>query len=90
MGSNWRFLALVFVVVFANFHGHNHASKSAFNQAFLHAYIHIFSAPNYSFIQEATSVPQVSFYDYIIIGGGAAGCPLAAALSTQDAKDTAK
>ncbi|KAK6289479.1 hypothetical protein POUND7_001020 [Theobroma cacao] len=40
-----------------------------------------FAAPNYSFIQEATSAPTVSFYDYIIIGGGTAGCPLAATLS---------
>ncbi|XP_021282963.1 protein HOTHEAD-like [Herrania umbratica] len=38
-------------------------------------------APNFSFIQEATSAPAVSFYDYIIIGGGTAGCPLAATLS---------
>ncbi|KAK8507898.1 hypothetical protein V6N13_140637 [Hibiscus sabdariffa] len=70
MGLKWRFLTLVSVVVFANFHGHNHADE----------------APNYSFIQEATSDPQVSFYDYIIIGRGAAGCPLAATLSTRDAK----
>ncbi|KAK8507902.1 hypothetical protein V6N11_045890 [Hibiscus sabdariffa] len=66
---SWRFLALVSVLVFVNFHGLNHAEE----------------APNYSFIQEATSAPQVSFYDYIIIGGGAAGCPLAATLSTRDA-----
>ncbi|XP_017972935.1 PREDICTED: protein HOTHEAD [Theobroma cacao] len=38
-------------------------------------------APYYSFVQESTSAPQVSFYDYIIIGGGTAGCPLAATLS---------
>ncbi|XP_022743861.1 protein HOTHEAD-like [Durio zibethinus] len=42
-------------------------------------------APNFSFIQEATSAPAFSFYDYIIIGGGTAGCPLAATLSTRDA-----
>ncbi|KAG4180536.1 hypothetical protein ERO13_A10G171000v2 [Gossypium hirsutum] len=65
-----RFLALVFIVVFANFHGLNYAEK----------------APKYSFIQEATSAPEVSFYDYIVIGGGTAGCPLAATLSTRDAK----
>ncbi|OMO85968.1 hypothetical protein CCACVL1_09889 [Corchorus capsularis] len=35
-----------------------------------------------SFVQEATSAPRVSYYDYIIIGGGTAGCPLAATLST--------
>ncbi|XP_057976747.1 protein HOTHEAD [Malania oleifera] len=38
-------------------------------------------APNYSFVQQATSAPSVSFYDYIIVGGGTAGCPLAATLS---------
>ncbi|EOY23061.1 Glucose-methanol-choline (GMC) oxidoreductase family protein, putative [Theobroma cacao] len=38
-------------------------------------------APYYSFLQESTSAPQVSFYDYIIIGGGTSGCPLAATLS---------
>ncbi|KAL6956138.1 Oxidoreductase [Sarracenia purpurea var. burkii] len=29
----------------------------------------------------ATSAPETSYYDYIIIGGGTAGCPLAATLS---------
>ncbi|XP_057775703.1 protein HOTHEAD-like [Salvia miltiorrhiza] len=38
-------------------------------------------APNYSFMQQASSAPPVSYYDYIIIGGGTAGCPLAATLS---------
>ncbi|EOY09826.1 Glucose-methanol-choline oxidoreductase family protein isoform 1 [Theobroma cacao] len=38
-------------------------------------------APNISSIQEATSAPAVAYYDYIIIGGGTAGCPLAATLS---------
>ncbi|XWS48382.1 hypothetical protein CRYUN_Cryun13aG0071800 [Craigia yunnanensis] len=38
-------------------------------------------APYHSFVQEAASAPEVSFYDYIIIGGGTAGCPLAATLS---------
>ncbi|GMI70267.1 hypothetical protein like AT3G56060 [Hibiscus trionum] len=61
-----KFIALVFVVVFAYFNGLNYAEK----------------APKFSFIQEATSAPEVSFYDYIIIGGGTAGCPLAATLST--------
>ncbi|KZV45305.1 hypothetical protein F511_04043 [Dorcoceras hygrometricum] len=37
--------------------------------------------PNYSFIRQGTSAPAVSYYDYIIIGGGTAGCPLAATLS---------
>ncbi|MBA0634607.1 hypothetical protein Godav_029779 [Gossypium davidsonii] len=38
-------------------------------------------APYYSFVHEAAMAPEVSFYDYIIIGGGTAGCPLAATLS---------
>ncbi|KAG6397003.1 hypothetical protein SASPL_143164 [Salvia splendens] len=38
-------------------------------------------APNYSFLHQATSAPPLSYYDYIIIGGGTAGCPLAATLS---------
>ncbi|CAN0891630.1 (R)-mandelonitrile lyase-like, partial [Linum grandiflorum] len=32
-------------------------------------------------VQEATTGPPVAFYDYIIVGGGAAGCALAATLS---------
>ncbi|XP_021282966.1 protein HOTHEAD-like [Herrania umbratica] len=47
----------------------------------LHGFSYGEKAPNYSFIQEATSAPIVSFYDYIVIGGGTAGCPLAATLS---------
>ncbi|KAI7743979.1 hypothetical protein M8C21_001746 [Ambrosia artemisiifolia] len=36
---------------------------------------------NYAFMNEATKAPKVSFYDYIIIGGGTAGIPLATTLS---------
>jgi choline dehydrogenase len=32
-------------------------------------------------MKNAVESPAVSFYDYIIIGGGTAGCPLAATLS---------
>ncbi|CAN0891626.1 Protein HOTHEAD, partial [Linum grandiflorum] len=39
------------------------------------------TAPYFSFVQEATTGPPVAFYDYIIVGGGAAGCALAATLS---------
>ncbi|XP_004511612.1 protein HOTHEAD-like [Cicer arietinum] len=35
----------------------------------------------YTFMQNATSAANISYYDYIIIGGGTAGCPLAATLS---------
>ncbi|XP_024995865.1 protein HOTHEAD-like [Cynara cardunculus var. scolymus] len=37
--------------------------------------------PNYTFMHEATEAPRVSFYDYIVIGGGTTGIPLAATLS---------
>ncbi|CAA2986226.1 HOTHEAD-like isoform X1 [Olea europaea subsp. europaea] len=39
------------------------------------------TVPNYSFMHQATSAPAVSYFDYIIIGGGTAGCPLSATLS---------
>jgi choline dehydrogenase len=36
---------------------------------------------NYTFMKDAALAPIVSYYDYIIVGGGTAGCPLAATLS---------
>ncbi|KAK9059130.1 hypothetical protein SSX86_021749 [Deinandra increscens subsp. villosa] len=38
-------------------------------------------APNYTFMHEATEAPSVSFFDYIVIGGGTTGIPIAATLS---------
>lgn len=38
-------------------------------------------AQKYRFIKEATVAPPSSTYDYIVIGGGSCGCPLAATLS---------
>ncbi|XP_050387854.1 protein HOTHEAD [Argentina anserina] len=38
-------------------------------------------APDFTFVNDATSAPPQIFYDYIIVGGGTAGCPLAATLS---------
>jgi choline dehydrogenase len=38
-------------------------------------------AVTYTFQREAVQAPPVAYYDYIIIGGGTAGCPLAATLS---------
>ncbi|KAG0456996.1 hypothetical protein HPP92_022153 [Vanilla planifolia] len=38
-------------------------------------------APKYRFLKQATDAPPVSYYDYIVVGGGTAGCPLAATLS---------
>ncbi|XP_052199192.1 sinalpyl alcohol oxidase Nec3-like [Diospyros lotus] len=34
------------------------------------------------FVADANKFPAKEYYDYIIVGGGAAGCPLAATLST--------
>ncbi|XP_020262123.1 protein HOTHEAD-like [Asparagus officinalis] len=39
------------------------------------------SLPPYKFMQNATEAPPASYYDYIIVGGGTVGCPLAATLS---------
>ncbi|CAN1265046.1 (R)-mandelonitrile lyase-like, partial [Linum perenne] len=39
------------------------------------------TAPHYTFVRDATRAPPVTYFDYIIIGGGTAGCPLAATLS---------
>ncbi|XP_071718329.1 protein HOTHEAD-like [Rutidosis leptorrhynchoides] len=41
----------------------------------------VYGSPNYSFLKEATEAPKISFYDYIVVGGGAAGIPLATTLS---------
>lgn len=66
MGSEgWRIFAAAAILGILYFHGFCLSEK----------------APNYTFMHEATSAPDVSFYDYIIIGGGTAGCPLAATLS---------
>ncbi|RVX14475.1 (R)-mandelonitrile lyase-like [Vitis vinifera] len=39
-------------------------------------------SPSYSkFVVNATEMPPEDYYDYIVVGGGTAGCPLAATLS---------
>ncbi|XP_024955156.2 protein HOTHEAD isoform X7 [Citrus sinensis] len=48
---------------------------------FFHDFCACQKAPNYSFMRNATAAKPVSYYDYIVIGGGTAGCPLAASLS---------
>ncbi|PWA39027.1 oxygen-dependent choline dehydrogenase, FAD/NAD(P)-binding domain protein [Artemisia annua] len=45
--------------------------------------LYVFTAPHYSFMHEATKAPKISFYDYIVIGGGAAGIPIATTLSAK-------
>lgn len=40
-------------------------------------------AANYTFMKDAVHAPRTGFYDYIIVGGGTAGCPLAATLSAR-------
>ncbi|WVZ55176.1 hypothetical protein U9M48_005875 [Paspalum notatum var. saurae] len=36
---------------------------------------------NFRFVRHARDAPAVSYYNYIVVGGGTAGCPLAATLS---------
>uniref|UniRef100_A0A7N2MHK4 Glucose-methanol-choline oxidoreductase N-terminal domain-containing protein n=1 Tax=Quercus lobata TaxID=97700 RepID=A0A7N2MHK4_QUELO len=38
-----------------------------------HGFVHAEKAPNYTFVREATSAPAITYYDYIIIGGGTSG-----------------
>ncbi|KAL3575741.1 hypothetical protein D5086_023842 [Populus alba] len=45
------------------------------------SFCHSEKAPYYTFVHEATSAPHVLYYDYIVVGGGTSGCPLAATLS---------
>ncbi|WCJ36575.1 Glucose-methanol-choline (GMC) oxidoreductase family protein [Euphorbia peplus] len=46
-----------------------------------HCFSNSEKAPYYTFVQEAKASSRVVWYDYIIIGGGTSGCPLAATLS---------
>ncbi|KAL9438640.1 hypothetical protein AB3S75_024332 [Citrus x aurantiifolia] len=48
---------------------------------FFHDFCACQKAPKYSFMRNATAAKPVSYYEYIVIGGGTAGCPLAATLS---------
>ncbi|MCL7048385.1 hypothetical protein MKW94_014737 [Papaver nudicaule] len=68
MGSTSRTFGVIhlFALVLFSFHGFCYSEQ----------------APNYSFVHEATTAPNISYYDYIIVGGGTAGCPLAATLSS--------
>ncbi|WJZ82722.1 hypothetical protein VitviT2T_002456 [Vitis vinifera] len=65
MSSSPSFLALL--IVFSL----HHLSRGQFPQG-----------PSYSkFVVNATEMPPEDYYDYIVVGGGTAGCPLAATLS---------
>ncbi|KAF8044323.1 hypothetical protein BT93_A2343 [Corymbia citriodora subsp. variegata] len=46
-----------------------------------HGFCNSDKAPDYTFLHDAVLAPPVSFHDYIVIGGGTSGCPLAATLS---------
>ncbi|XP_077245695.1 protein HOTHEAD-like [Tasmannia lanceolata] len=48
---------------------------------YFHGFCSSEQAPNYTFVTHGTSAPPIAYYDYIIIGGGTSGCPLAATLS---------
>lgn len=63
--SGWWRMVAVFFNAVVLFHGFSYAQRD----------------PGYTFMHQATTAPSVSYYDYIIIGGGTAGCPLAATLS---------
>ncbi|RID47234.1 hypothetical protein BRARA_I03849 [Brassica rapa] len=47
----------------------------------LHGSCYSDKAGYYSFSKDATSAPMLSHFDYIVIGGGTAGCAIAATLS---------
>ncbi|XP_057476865.1 protein HOTHEAD-like [Actinidia eriantha] len=63
--------------------GYWRSSISAALLGFLIFHVFCFSekAPYPTFTRDARLTPSVSYYDYIIIGGGTAGCALAATLS---------
>ncbi|KAK7330651.1 hypothetical protein VNO77_24849 [Canavalia gladiata] len=63
--SSWRLLFAALAVILFS-HQHSAASQNV---------------PKYRFMHNATTAPSISYYDYIVIGGGTAGCPLAATLS---------
>ncbi|KAG8638440.1 hypothetical protein MANES_14G030200v8 [Manihot esculenta] len=65
---SWKFIRILLSGIFL-FHG------------FCHPLPQIASELHYTFVHEATSAPAVLYYDYIIVGGGTSGCPLAATLS---------
>ncbi|KAL1208056.1 Protein HOTHEAD [Cardamine amara subsp. amara] len=46
-----------------------------------HGFCQADKAGHYTFMKDATLAPKLASFDYIIIGGGTAGCALAATLS---------
>ncbi|GMI99569.1 hypothetical protein like AT5G51950 [Hibiscus trionum] len=67
--ESWSFLKAFLVAVLALHPNFCHAEK----------------APNYSFVREATAAPRVSYHPNIVVGGGTAGCALAATMSLKTA-----
>ncbi len=70
MGSDWWSFIKAAFSTFLLFTGFDFTDKNFTEEA-----------PNFSFIHNATTAPRVSYYDYIVVGGGTAGCGLAATLS---------
>lgn len=68
MGIGWWRLIYAFLLGVIHFPGFSYSKQAP-------------TPPRYSFLEQATSAPPIAYYDYIIVGGGTAGCPLAATLS---------
>ncbi|XP_074295477.1 protein HOTHEAD-like [Silene latifolia] len=69
MTSTSRHITFVFTIILCAISTFFHSCKSQQE------------ALKYSFSKPATLAPEVSYYDYIIVGGGTAGCALTATLS---------
>ncbi|KAL4595285.1 hypothetical protein ACB092_12G080600 [Castanea dentata] len=83
MGSRqYSFIGAILArILMFHFHGFVHSEKAIYIVLIFYIFSFLHAAPNYTFVQEATSAPKMVYYDYIIIGGGTSGCSLAATLS---------
>jgi hypothetical protein len=63
-----------FVAHWIHFNGHSQCNASCLFFVAAQRY-------NFRFVRHARDAPLVSYYNYIVVGGGTAGCPLAATLS---------
>ncbi|GMN23530.1 hypothetical protein TIFTF001_049092 [Ficus carica] len=64
-----RILLTIFLCFNSHFQTLPHASQSYLEFKYM------------QFVYDAANLPSEEYYDYIVIGGGTAGCPLAATLS---------